>query len=391
MKVILMNKTKEVLIAEYLENLKVFTSIYEILNIEYAPLIINEAYKSNESLEESLTDWFKNRGIPEGRDRLDMLMNKLNISSPTTLLDKAFGLSLSDQYWIKPYDEDIRYEDINFFDNDFNDLEFTEATFSNDATISSNITFMTPNNTTDGVLRKTWVLENTKRYLLKAGLRSEVLQPFNEVLATMICERLEFNHVVYTIDKLKGNIVSKCECFINPDTELIPARQILKGLSDNDKVNAYQKYIKILSDNGIESAKEKVDNMFILDYLMLNNDRHLNNFGIIRDVNTLKWIDVAPIFDTGNSLNLIDYTDDEIVIEGNGRFFFTVDKFDNIIKKISDIKRINLSKLDGVVDDFESLLKKYQSETKMSDKRIERLCITLDRQISKLKSFNSKR
>ena len=125
--------------------------------------------------------------------------------------------------------------------------------------------------------------------------------------------------------------------------------------------------------------------MFILDYLMLNNDRHLNNFGIIRDVNTLKWIDVAPIFDTGNSLNLIDYTDDEIIIEGNGRFFFTVDKFDNIIKKISDIKRINLSKLDRVVDDFESLLKKYQSETKMSDKRIERLCIMLDRQISKLK------
>ena len=385
MKVILMNKTKEVLIAEYLENLKVFTSIYEILNIEYAPLIINEAYKSNESLEESLTDWFKNRGIPEGRDRLDMLMSKLNISSPTALLDKAFGLSLSDQYWIKPYDEDIRYEDINFFDNDFNDLEFTEATFSNDATISSNITFMTPNNTTDGVLRKTWVIENTKRYLLKAGLKSEVLQPFNEVLATMICERLGFNHVVYTIDKIKGNIVSKCECFINPDTELIPARQILKGLSDNDKVNAYQKYIKILSDNGIENAKEKVDNMFILDYLMLNNDRHLNNFGIIRDVNTLKWIDVAPIFDTGNSLNLIDYTDDEIIIEGNGRFFFNVDKFDNIIKKISDIKRIDFSKLDGVVEDFENLLKKYQSETKMSDKRIERLCTMLDRQISKLK------
>ncbi len=391
MKVILMNKTKEVLIAEYLENLKVFTSIYKILNIEYAPLIINEAYKSNESLEESLTDWFKNRGIPEGRDRLDMLMSKLNISNPTALLDKAFGLSLSDQYWIKPYDEDIRYEDINFFDNDFNDLEFTEATFSNDATISSNITFMTPNNTTDGVLRKTWVIENTKRYLLKAGLKSEVLQPFNEVLATMICERLGFNHVVYTIDKIKGNIVSKCECFINPDTELIPARQILKGLSDNDKVNAYQKYIEILSDNGIENAKEKVDNMFILDYLMLNNDRHLNNFGIIRDVNTLKWIDVAPVFDTGNSLNLIDYTDNEIIIEGNGRFFFTVDKFDNIIKKISDIKRINLSKLDRVVDDFESLLKKYQSETKMSNKRIERLCITLDNQISKLKNFNSKR
>ena len=42
--------------------------------------------------------------------------------------------------------------------------------------------------------------------------------------------------------------------------------------------------------------------MFILDYIMLNEDRHLNNFGIIRDVQTLNWIGTAPIFDTGESL-----------------------------------------------------------------------------------------
>ena len=42
----------------------------------------------------------------------------------------------------------------------------------------------------------------------------------------------------------------------------------------------------------------------------MNEDRHLNNFGIIRDVNTLKWLDVAPIFDNGQSLK-IEYYDDE--------------------------------------------------------------------------------
>ena len=67
--------------------------------------------------------------------------------------------------------------------------------------------------------------------------------------------------------------------------------------------------------------------MFILDYLLLNEDRHLNNFGIIRDVNTLKWIDLAPIFDNGQSLNILDYTDEEIIINGKGRFFYNVDSF----------------------------------------------------------------
>ena len=53
------------------------------------------------------------------------------------------------------------------------------------------------------------------------------MQPFNEVLATMICERLGFKHIPYTIDVIKDKIVSKCECFINKDTELISAYQIL--------------------------------------------------------------------------------------------------------------------------------------------------------------------
>lgn len=54
----------------------------------------------------------------------------------------------------------------------------------------------------------------------------------------------------------------------------------------------------------------------------MNEDRHLNNFGIIRDINTLKWLDMAPIFDNGQSLNVQDYNDEEVVISGHGRLFY---------------------------------------------------------------------
>ena len=67
--------------------------------------------------------------------------------------------------------------------------------------------------------------------------------------------------------------------------------------------------------------------MFILDYIMLNEDRHLNNFGIIRNVETLDWIGTAPIFDTGESLNIIDYSDEEVIINGEGRFFYNINNF----------------------------------------------------------------
>lgn len=70
------------------------------------------------------------------------------------------------------------------------------------------------------------------------------MQPFNEVLATMICERLGFNHVPYTIDIVKDKVVSKCECFINKNTELVSAYQILHN--NCEKALAYEIYIKIL-------------------------------------------------------------------------------------------------------------------------------------------------
>lgn len=386
MKCTLMNKNKEVLVAEYNEILKVFTDIYEVKNIDYAPLIIFNSYSKGKNITPILTDWFKGRGIPSWRDDLDLLLVKLNVTSPNELLDKAFGLSLSDQYWVKPTTSNIEHKDINFFEHDFEDSEFTNATFGTELNSSTKISLISPNNTTDGRLKKTWKLENNKRYLLKGAYKNEVMQPFNEVLASMICDRLGFDHVTYTLEIVNDKVVSKCECFIDVNKELIPAYQIL---SDQvAKENAYEEYISILEAEGLSNVREKLENMFILDYLLLNEDRHLNNFGIIRDVNTLKWIDLAPIFDNGQSLNILDYTDEELIINGKGRFFYNVDSFETIIPKIRNIKRFDLSKLDGVVEEFDELLHQYQDVTKITDRRINKICTLLLSRINKLKKFN---
>ena len=386
MKCTLMNKNKEVLVAEYNEILKVFTDIYEVKNIDYAPLIIFNSYSKGKNITPILTDWFKGRGIPSWRDDLDLLLVKLNVTSPNELLDKAFGLSLSDQYWVKPTVSNIEHKDINFFEHDFEDSEFTNATFCTELNSSTKISLISPNNTTDVRLKKTWKLENNNRYLLKGAYKNEVMQPFNEVLASMICDRLGFDHVTYTLEIVNDKVVSKCECFIDVNKELIPAYQIL---SDQvAKENAYEEYISILEAKGLSNVREKLENMFILDYLLLNEDRHLNNFGIIRDVNTLKWVDLAPIFDNGQSLNILDYTDEELIINGKGRFFYNVDSFETIIPKIRNIKRFDLSKLDGVVEEFDELLHQYQDVTKITDRRINKICTLLLSRINKLKKFN---
>ncbi len=392
MKYILMNKNVEILIAEYNETSKFFDKIYEVKNINYAPYIIKSFYIENDindtPFRTNLSEWFKGRGIPSWRDKLDLLLHRLNITAPYELLDKAFGLSLSDQYWLKPVDSDISYDDINFFDNAFDYAEFMEASLSaNSKTITKETSLKTPNNTTDGMLKKAWIIDNGTRYLLKGGYKNETLQPFNEALASEICKRLGFNHVEYKVDTYKDTVVSKCPCFINKDTELITCYQIRNDMKRHDSIEDYEEYIKKLEEHNIENAREKVENMYILDFLIMNEDRHLNNFGIIRDVNTLKWLDVAPIFDNGQSLNISYYDEEEMHISGNGRLFYEIKPFDEIIKIVKNIKRIDIKKLDGIVEWFNELLHQYQYLTKYSDARINKLCILLNRQINKLKEI----
>lgn len=393
MKCILMNKNREVLVVEYNTNFNIFDRMYEVVDILYAPLILRNYYNEDKDelkLLNKLTEWFRGRGIPSWRDKLDLLIHRLGIETAEELLDKAFGLSLSDQYWLKPYDSSLAYEDINFFENDFDYAEFLEASLSiNSKTIKKAESLKTPNNTTDGMLKKAWIIEDNVRYLLKGGYKNEILQPFNEVLASMICERLGFFYVPYTLDTYKNVVVSKCPCFINTNTELITAYQIRNNMKRNDNIEDYEDYVKVLEEFGIKDARIKLENMFILDFLIMNEDRHLNNFGIIRDVKTLKWLDVAPIFDNGMALNVDYYNEGEVAISGHGRFFYEVLPFDEIIKVVKDIKRIDVSKLDGVVEEFDDLLHKYQNITHISDKRIHLLCVLLNRQINKLRELQN--
>lgn len=42
--------------------------------------------------------------------------------------------------------------------------------------------------------------------------------------------------------------------------------------------------------------------MLAADFILANTDRHLGNFGFLRDSETLEWKGTAPIYDSGTSL-----------------------------------------------------------------------------------------
>ena len=386
MQVYLMNKDTQVMELEFIEDKNLFSKVINIKNICYAPLSIYKTYQNNKDVLTEVNKWFKGRNIPIWRDDLFYLLKILDVKTNDELLMKSYALSLSDQYWIKPCESKLKYKDVNFFDNDFEYSDFLDVTFSN-TNINRKISLMTPNNTTDGRLKKTWIIENGKRILIKGGYKDNPLAPLNELLARMICDALGIKHVSYELDVINDKIVSKCEDFIDEDTEFITAHSILKDELTGNYKEIYERYIEILESNGISDARDNLEDMIFLDYLIMNVDRHLNNLGIIRNVNTLKWISVAPIFDSGEAMDLEILDDDTMVVNDNGRLFNEVVHFDNFLELIRKTREYNLKKLESVVDEYEFILKKYQNVSKMSDQEIYNLCYLLYSRIQKVKDI----
>ena len=390
MKVILMNQNKKVLLAEMDES-NTFQEIYKYYDISYAPLSLYNAYNHNEDALVSLNSWFKGRGIPAWRQNIEKLLEKLNVVSPTELLNKAYGLSLSDQYWIKGERQNLKWKDINFFINDFEYKDYLDVSLnSNSRESSTRISLHSPNNTTDGMVKKGWIIDkDNNRVLVKGAYSISGLEPINEWLASRICKRLDLDYCNYTLDVLRRQLVSKCKNFLTYDEEIISASDIM-NLNSDDNVSDYEKYVSILESYGIKDVKKKLSDMYIVDYLMLNTDRHMKNYGIIRNVKTLKWERITPIFDTGTSLQsdvtlpYLDFDNEEY------KFFhshnMTVNELVNFIK----LEKYDLTKLDGLKDEYKEVLEKYSDIIELNPKRLEKTVDGFGERIELLKQAKEK-
>jgi hypothetical protein len=237
--------------------------------------------------------WWRGRGIPLSRGGLDDLLRELDVALPEELLIKSLGLSLSDQYWINPVHAPLAWDDVNFFTNTFKHAALN---------LCQSDSIAHPDNTSDGNLPKHWIAQGRARFLLKgAGVLGQ--EPYNEAVATALHRRLlaRGRYVDYSLAQFDGRTCSKCKAFVGSTEEFVPAVYVMSEFKQPAHHNDYQHYIENCVALGIDDAATRVDEMLVCDEIIANSDRHSRNFGIIRDVETLKCR-MAPIFDSGTSL-----------------------------------------------------------------------------------------
>jgi len=296
----LMNRTHEVCDLQYDEVTHSFSQVLKAYNdAAFAPLGILDGSRVDIH---KLIHWWGSRAIPYSRPGIREVLTALNMAEPVELLEKNHGLSLSDQYWLNPHGSTLRWEDINYFNNLFSD-EVGLLLFGNKT--AGDLNLNTPDNSSDGNLPKRWIVRDGVRLLLKGGslLNQE---PYNEVIATELYSRLlDYNHYVpYALYEEKGRVYSICANMLTSEEEFVPALYVDNLLPYDETPGlraSLDHFIKCCDLLDVHDAEMRLTQMLATDYLLANFDRHLRNFGLIRNVNTLVWR-FAPLFDSGSCL-----------------------------------------------------------------------------------------
>lgn len=383
-KYILMHKDIPVVALEIDEASGVISAIGEVYAEKHIPLGIT--VKRGRIERSELNDWWKGRAIPASRSGIKTVLEDLQIATTQRLLEKCLGLSLSDQYWICPQSKNVKWSEINFFENDFSDdmgnILFGKIS-SGEMIINDEISLMSPDNTSDGWLKKKWKIINGKRCLIKGGSGAIQQEPYNEVIASKIMERLHIPHVKYSLIMEEEYPYSICEDFITPQTELISAWYVMQTEKKPNHISVYQHYVNCCEKLGIPKIKESLDQMIVVDYLIANEDRHQNNFGIIRDAENLNFIGAAPLFDSGTSL-WFDKPTPMIGRTAKLRCKPFKNTHEEQIKLVSSFEWLDISKLNGIEEEFRELVR---HSIFIDNTRCDAICKAMKERISSLEKI----
>lgn len=379
MKCKLMHKNIPVASVEFDEVTGVFTKIYEVINSAHLPVgvpVVNGIADRRE-----LHAWWMARAIPASRLGLKEALEKMNVSDTAEMLGKSFGLNLSDQYWVLPDELNLNWDSVNFFDNEFSeDIGNILIGLQND---SDDINYMSPDVASDGWLKKKWRIVDGERVLFKGGSGSYLQEPYNEVLATAVMKRLGISCAEYSLTLIGDKPYSACKDFITSETELITAHNIIKSVKKPNNKSVYEHYIDCCKEFGIDDICGSIDRMLTLDYIIVNEDRHLNNFGLIRNAETLEYISAAPIYDNGTSMWFNTATK---YIKAGAREIaskpFKTNHSDQI-KLVTDFSWLEIEKLKGIDEEFAEILKTAEH---MDTDRKDTLCRMLNSRIEMLQN-----
>ena len=264
---------------------------------------------------EGVLKWLNRRTIPKNRAYVHNILNTMGLSFRDTkgIIDICRGLSLNDSYWVVPEGFDGLFADYNLFENRFSEiLALTALTGENLSEKKARQVRTSPEFTTNGMLPKAWRYTGGRIVLFKGGVwrqyaaTPDPLEPYSEYYAAQIADAMGLNPVKYGLSRWKGVLGCTCALFTDIHTAYVPMASVVRGQLDDKAISQYYsvcgKWFKDFDRKNGTGLFDYFASTLIFDSLILNEDRHLGNFGVLRDNHSGCIVGSAPIFDNGISL-----------------------------------------------------------------------------------------
>ncbi|BCZ18333.1 hypothetical protein NHP190003_16150 (plasmid) [Helicobacter sp. NHP19-003] len=306
----LKNKDRPVLEFEVLNEGK--NLHFKVLNEALLPHYI----RINGASEKHLLRWLRKRKVPDNRCFAYSILNALeggieaDEKNPLSYLNTTFALSLKDSFWVVPTNEAHLYKwaHVNLFENEFNPI-LQRVAFNGDRGQTQG-QILSPEPTTDGMLKKCWYRTSQGIELIKGtGEGDEVRyvvarEPLCEYYMPQVAQAMGLDCVEYGLEKGIGEWerrerFSTCPLFTSQEVGFLAIWECLP--------------YEVLRSKELEQAIEAVmgkqafSDLMLFDAIIGNIDRHLGNFGMLIDNDTNELIKPAPIFDNGWAIfNFID-------------------------------------------------------------------------------------
>lgn len=245
-----------------------------------------------------IVKWLAERVIPKNRAYVDVILKQFGLNANNTkgIIDLCLGLSLKDSYWVTPVEFIGTFDEYNLFENPFSEA-LSLIAFRGSGNVEKE-SFISPEFTTNGMLRKAWRhIDGDGIYLYKGGTEGAANtgnEPYSEYYACQIAKAMGLKCVAYDLENWKGILASKCALFTDIDTAFVPIGDLMKS-------NTLKAALDCCESLGKEYYDD-VCSMLVFDAVIYNEDRHFGNFGLLRDNHTGEFTGTAPIFDNGLSL-----------------------------------------------------------------------------------------
>lgn len=234
--------------------------------------------------------WLETRAIDSHRANSRLLKKALRLAEKDDVSTVAHvnAATITDNYWIRPIGSDLTYDDVRFTDDYFSNLAL-KGNYDSFNKVATSKKSRTPELTNVGSFEKCWKLRDGKWWMFKKATHSEM---FSELFVYELGLALGFNMAVYE----RGDGCIKSLDFTDgASVNFEPASTFM---ADNEDYIDVVKALKTICPDAIPDYIR----LIFMDTITANPDRHTNNFGLLRDVETGKITGLAPNYDNNMAL-----------------------------------------------------------------------------------------